>query len=85
MTGLIRTHSLAAICPSKSGATLVEGKDQRSRSITPARRDGDEELWSKLEDKLSERAVHPENGGKHDAARAKGWFQNLFQGMWLRG
>lgn len=55
-------------------------------SSTPARRpEMDDELWRKLEDKLSERTCGDPKEAQADGIALKGWLSHLFQGLRSRG
>ena len=86
MTGV---HSIPEAAPvatraSRQGAVLTKGASPHGRAVSTTRRDNDEALWSKLEDKLSERAVAKGQDGDDTGAATKSWFQNLIHGRWLR-
>lgn len=86
MTGV---HSIPNAAPlaagvSQQSAVLAKGASPQGRAVSATRRDGDEALWSKLEDKLSERGVMQKQDGDRVGAATKSWFQNLINGMWLR-
>lgn len=86
MTGVHFIPEAAAVAAraSQQGSALGKGASLHGRAVGAPRRDGDEALWSKLEDKLSERAVAKRQDGDDTGTATKSWFQNLIHGRWLR-
>lgn len=83
MVGLPAFHSdpIATSHSARRGDGAKVGKMQRKSKVTTLRRDGDEELWSKLEDKLSERAFSRAQDTETESLSSKSWFFNLFHGI----
>lgn len=83
MVGLPAFHSdpIATTHSARRGDGTKGGKMQRNAKVTTLRRDGDEELWSKLEDKLSERAFPRTKDTDAESVQSKGWFLHFLHGI----
>jgi len=83
MVGLPAFHSdpITATHSARHGDGVKGVRMHRKAKVSPLRRDGDEELWSKLEDKLSERAFPRTDDAVQKPAASKSWFSFLFHGI----
>jgi hypothetical protein len=83
MTGLHAVSSPVVVAT--QGSKPSKGEKPLAQTGGLNRHEGDEELWSKLESKLSERDLVQRDAVDLAATHPKRWFQYLFQGRWIKG